>query len=167
MNEVVLSISQNREMVHPTAYRAKFGEKPMMKKIRTSAIVALLISALALVAPAVAQPSSPNSIDGDWIVSFTLQGNQTVSGRMTLQVVGRELTGTVETEHTGPGKLEQGTWTARQMSATCVFETHENINITGELKGRKLSGGFRTEGMKGTWQAVRAGIPGAGDQPPQ
>lgn len=136
-----------------------------MKNTRTSAIVALLIGALAFIAVAVAQPSGANSIDGDWIVSFTLPGGQTVSGRMTLQAVGGELTGTVETEHTGPGKLEQGTWAMRQMSATCVFKKHEDITITGKLKNGKLSGIFRTEGRKGTWQAARAGIPGAGNQP--
>lgn len=138
-----------------------------MKSIRTSAIIALLIGALAFIAVAVAQPSGANSIDGDWIVSFTIPGSQTVSGRMTLQTAGGKLTGTIETEHTGPGKLEQGTWAKRQMSATCVFEKHENITITGELRSGKLSGIFRTEGMKGTWQAVRTGIPGAGNQPPQ
>lgn len=131
----------------------------MIEKTSRSAIVMLLLGALALAA-AVAQTSNPNSIDGDWIVSFMLQGNQTVSGRMTLQAAGSELTGTVETEHTGPGNLKQGTWTAHQMSATCVFKAHEDINITGEFKDGKLSGSFHTEGMKGTWQAVRVGTPG-------
>jgi hypothetical protein len=143
-----------------------FEDKSTMKNTKTCVIVAILIGALAFISAAVGQPSDRSSIDGDWIVSFTLPGNQTVSGQMTLQAVGGELTGTVETKHTGAGKLEQGTWAMRQMSATCVFETHENITITGGLRRGKLSGIFRTEGMKGTWKAVRAGMQGSGDQPP-
>src|SRR5438309_1486538 len=102
-----------------------------MKNRRTFAILVVLCGALA--AMAAAQHVRAKSIDGNWTVSFTIQG-QTVTGAMAFQTEGEKLTGTVETQHTGPGKLEHGTWASNKLSASCIFEKHEEIDISGELK---------------------------------
>lgn len=102
-----------------------------------------------------AQQGSPTgSIAGEWNITFSVQG-QTASGTLTLAVQGETLTGTIETHHTGPGKLEDGKFAAKKLSATCVFERHESIVLTGELQGEKLVGSFQTEGREGTWEATR------------
>lgn len=97
---------------------------------------------------------SPASIAGEWNITFTLQG-QSASGSLTLALEGETLTGTVETHHTGPGKLRDGKFSAAKLSATCVFEHHESIALSGELHGEKLVGTFHTEGNDGTWEATR------------
>lgn len=99
-----------------------------------------------------ARPSA--SVAGKWNITFTLQG-QTAPGTLVLAIDGETLTGTVETHHTGPGKLQDGKFSATKLSATCVFEHHESIALTGELKNEKLVGTFHTEGMDGTWEATR------------
>jgi hypothetical protein len=75
---------------------------------------------------------------------------------MSFQRKDGNLTGTVESHHTGPGKLENLKWQNGRLSATCVFEKHESIALEGELKDGKLSGTFHTEGRDGTWEATRA-----------
>jgi len=104
----------------------------------------------------VAQSSDP--ISGDWDVSFTLQAT-TVTGTFKLKLDGRKVIGTVESPHTGPGTLSNGSWENNMLSFTLDFKTHESIVITGALKEGKLVGEFRTEGMKGTWEAKRNPVP--------
>jgi len=94
------------------------------------------------------------AIAGEWNITFTLQG-QSASGTLTLGVEGEMLTGTVETHHTGQGKLQDGKFSAAKLSATCVFDHHESIALAGELQGEKLVGTFHTEGNDGTWEATR------------
>jgi len=101
------------------------------------------------------QPAAPASIEGDWTVTFTIQG-QTVPGRMAFHADGDKLSGTVETTHTGRGTLQGGAWLQNKVTAICVFENHEAIALAGELRDGKLAGTFRTEGMDGTWEALRA-----------
>lgn len=113
----------------------------------------LILANPAAVAQHGTQPSG--SITGEWNITFTVQG-QTVSGTLVLAVEGETLTGTVETQHTGPGKLQDGKFTASKLSATCVFDRHESIALMGELHGEKLAGTFRTEGRDGKWEATRA-----------
>ena len=105
---------------------------------------------------AVAQPGSQpsGSITGEWRITFMVEG-QSVGGTLVLAAEGEKLTGTVETQHTGPGKLQDGKFAASKLSATCVFERHESIDLTGELQGEKLVGTFRTEGREGKWEATR------------
>ena len=112
---------------------------------------------------AVAQHSSQpsGSIAGEWQITFMVQG-QTVPGTLVLAAEGEKLTGTVETQHTGPGKLQDGKFAASKLSATCVFEKHESIELMGELQGEKLVGIFRTEGREGKWEATRAAKASAG-----
>ena len=118
---------------------------------------AVLCCSLAAVAQGAAKDSSANgSIEGNWTVTFSVQG-QTVSGTMAFHAEGEKLSGTVETTHTGRGALRGGAWLHGKMSGVCVFEQHEAIALAGELRDGKLAGTFRTEGMDGTWEAVRAG----------
>jgi hypothetical protein len=104
-------------------------------------------------------PSNDQSrLTGKWIVHFTVE-NQTVSGKMSLQLEGEKVTGSIETAHTGPGTFQDGKWIDGKLAATLVFEKHESIVFTGEFKGdnnQKLEGEFRTEGRTGKWQADRA-----------
>ena len=128
-----------------------------MAKNKVLATFALISAVLCSTALALSQGSdqTENSINGKWVVSFTIQG-QTVTGEMAFQAQGEKLTGTVETQHTGHGTIQDGKWLKNKLSATCTFEKHESITLSGELKDGKLSGTFHTEGMEGSWQAVRA-----------
>ena len=112
---------------------------------------------------AVAQQGSrpSGSIAGEWNITFMVQG-QTVPGTLVLAAEGERLTGTVETQHTGPGKLQDGKFAASKLSATCVFDRHESIELMGELQGEKLVGTFLTEGREGKWEATRAAKASAG-----
>lgn len=106
---------------------------------------------------AIAQPAATDSIEGNWIVTFTIQG-QTVQGQMAFHTDGDKLSGTVETAHTGRGTLQGGAWSHNKMTGICVFEKHEAIALAGELRDGKLAGTFRTEGMDGKWEALRANV---------
>jgi hypothetical protein len=98
------------------------------------------------------QGSDP--ITGEWTVLFTLQGT-VVQGKFDLKLDREKVTGTVETEHTGPGTLSKGSWVDNKLSFTLDFKKHESIAVTGSLKDGKLVGEFRTEGMQGQWEAKR------------
>lgn len=115
----------------------------------------IVIAALCCALPALAQRAEAPSIGGDWAVTFTVQG-QTVPGQMAFHADGDKLTGTLDTEHTGHGTLEGGAWSHDKLTGICVFEHHEAIALAGELRDGKLAGTFRTEGMDGKWEAVRA-----------
>lgn len=93
-------------------------------------------------------------ISGEWNVLFTLQGT-TVPGTFKLMLDGDKITGTVESEHTGAGTVDKGTWADHQVSFTLVFPKHDSIAVTGKLKDGKLAGEFKTEGMQGTWEAKK------------
>ena len=123
------------------------------RTIWTVLVLGLTLASSAAVAQNGTRPSG--SIAGEWTISFMVQG-QTVPGTLVLAVEGETLTGTVETQHTGPGKLQDGKFAASKLSATCVFDRHESIALMGELQGEKLVGTFRTEGREGKWEATRA-----------
>jgi len=112
-----------------------------------------LILAISFVAFASSSASLGN-VKGDWDATFTIAG-QSVDGTISLDVDGKTLTGTVFTEHTGKGTVTDGTFDDNKLSCTLKFEQHESIALTGEFKDDKLSGTFDTEGMTGTWMAVR------------
>jgi hypothetical protein len=111
---------------------------------------------LCCTAVVLAQHATTDSIAGKWTVTFTILG-QTISGQMTFQTHGTKLGGSVETKHTGQGTLNGGAWSHNKLSGIYVFEGHEAIAIAGEFREEKLAGVFRTEGMDGKWEAVRAG----------
>jgi len=93
-------------------------------------------------------------ISGEWNVLFTLQGT-TVPGTFKLKLDGEKVTGTAESEHTGPGTLSKGEWADHRLSFTLEFAAHDSIAVTGSLKDGKLAGEFKTEGMQGTWEAKK------------
>lgn len=119
----------------------------------------LILASTAAVAQQGTRPSG--AIAGEWNISFMVQG-QIVPGTLVLAVAGETVTGTVETQHTGPGKLTDGKFAASKLSATCVFDRHESIALMGELQGEKLVGTFRTEGRDGKWEATRTAKTSAG-----
>lgn len=108
------------------------------------------------------QEAESDSINGPWTVTFTIQVSekqaQTVSGQMIFRADGEKLSGSVETQHTGPGTLNGGAWSHNKLSGIYVFESHEAIAIAGEFRDGKLAGVFRTEGLDGKWEAVPAGV---------
>ena len=93
-------------------------------------------------------------VKGDWVVTFTIAG-QTIDGTISLDVNGKTLNGTVDSVHTGKGMITDGTFENNKLNCTLKFEKHESIALNGEFKDDKLSGTFATEGMTGTWSAVR------------
>lgn len=123
--------------------------------LQIAACAALCCSAIAPGQNAPVQDAKSDSINGAWTVTFAIQG-QTVSGQMTFQAHGEKLGGSVETKHTGQGTLNGGAWSHNKLSGIYLFEAHEAIAIAGELREGKLAGVFRTEGLDGKWEAVRA-----------
>jgi len=121
---------------------------------RIGIVVAVLCYALI----AFAHRAAAGPIDGDWTVTFTIEG-QTVKGQMTFHADGDELSGTVETAHTGRGRLQGGAWSHNKLTGIYVFENHEAIALAGELRDGRLAGTFRSEGMDGKWEALRASVP--------
>src|ERR1017187_2891839 len=94
------------------------------KAIWTVLVFELILASSAAVAQHGTPPSG--SVAGEWNISFMVQG-QTVPGTLVLAVEGETLTGTVETQHTGPGKLQDGKFASSKLSATCVFDRQEAI----------------------------------------
>ncbi|HZU22414.1 MAG TPA: hypothetical protein VE998_06240, partial [Terriglobales bacterium] len=90
-----------------------------------------------------------------WNATFNLMGTS-VPGAFVFKTDGEAVTGTMDSPHTGPGTIQNGTWHDHQLQATLVFAKHESIAISATLQGGKLVGDFKTEGQQGTWEAVRA-----------
>jgi hypothetical protein len=116
-----------------------------------------LVAILLVVSYAAANTPSVNAssgIKGDWDATYNIAG-QTLDGTFSFEVNGKTLTGSVFTEHTGEGTINDGTFDKNKLNCTLKFEKHESIALTGELADDKLSGTFTTEGMTGTWTALR------------
>jgi len=99
-------------------------------------------------------PDKKDPISGEWIGKFEVQGN-TAEVTFELKVEGETVTGKLESEHTGPGILNKGTWMHNKVSFTAEFAKHPPIEIDGTLKDGKLMGEFHTEGMVGKWEATK------------
>jgi hypothetical protein len=95
-------------------------------------------------------------ISGAWSATFTIAG-QSVPVLLKFAEKDGEVTGTVESDHTGPGTINNGTWKDNTLNCTLKFEKHESIALNGTLKGEIFAGEFKTEGMQGTWEAKRGG----------
>ena len=123
-----------------------------------SIITAVFVGGLAVPFILFGQANAPavnNSVTGDWIIHFQA-GKQNVSGNLHLEAAAEQLTGTIETAHTGPGTIQSGKWSNQKLSATCVFANHENVVLEGELKSDgTLAGKYTTEGRTETWNAER------------
>ena len=119
-----------------------------LKAIVLSLFVAMFVSA----SPAVMAPA--DSIKGEWAGVFAIAGH-TADVTMKFEVKGSKLTGTINSEHTGPGTVTDGKWENGKLTCTLTFEKHESIKFWGTLADGKLSGEFATEGTTGTWTATR------------
>jgi hypothetical protein len=131
--------------------------------MRLRMILSLFVVALTAVTSAAAvqhKPAGhePDHVSGEWEVTFKIGGGS-ASGTLTLKIDGDKVTGTVESQHTGPGTLSDGSYADGKLSFTMNFAAHESIAATGGLKGDELIGEFRTEGMQGTWEAKRKAAP--------
>ena len=101
-----------------------------------------------------------NSIAGDWVIHFQA-GKISVAGKLHLALEGGHLTGTIDTEHTGPGTVQNGKWSNDgKLTATLIFERHESIVFEGRLKpDGTLAGKYQTEGRTDIWQAEKGQTP--------
>lgn len=115
-----------------------------------NAIFFIVIAALAAL-PAFATPR--DSVTGNWDATFQISGF-TLPGTISLKVEGDVLTGTCDTEHTGPGTIT-GTVKDGKLIFMAKFEKHESIDFTGMFADGKLAGEFKTEGNTGQWSALR------------
>ena len=98
------------------------------------------------------QDSDP--ISGDWDVTFHVH-NTTTPATFKLKLEGNKVTGTAYSDHTGPGKVRDGSWVNNKLSFTLEFQKHESIAVTGVLKDGTLAGEFRTEGFTEKWEAKK------------
>jgi hypothetical protein len=113
-------------------------------------VVAGVTLSVALAAPLLAVSVSPA---GDWAIDFALEGT-TTPGQLRLTLLGETVGGSVFTQHTGSGTV-RGTWKEPELHMTFTFESHESIEVDGDLRDGVLTGEFRTEGRRGTWRGTR------------
>jgi len=118
-------------------------------------IVVILAVLMLIASPSKSQEASPDPLTGKWDVTFEIQGS-TTPAIFQLELVGDKISGTAESDHTGPGKVRNGTWRENTLSFTLDFASHESIDVTGRLQDGRLVGEFRTEGMQGKWEAKRS-----------
>ncbi len=127
-------------------------------KIRTTLLALLGVSTLAL--PALEaqhpKPEKGDPLSGTWQVTFLVPGYAPTPATFELAVNGEKVTGTVQSEHTGRGKVTEGVWKDGKLSFIAVFDTHESIAISGGIEHGKLGGEFRTEGFVAKWEATKA-----------
>ena len=98
--------------------------------------------------------ASGDSISGEWDATFFAMG-QATPFTLELKLEGHKVTGKVNSAHTGPGTISNGSWAENQLSMTLDFAKHESIAVTGSLKDGKLAGEFRTEGFVAKWEAKK------------
>jgi hypothetical protein len=120
--------------------------------LKISALIAILAFAAFAVPTATEKRHDP--VSGEWNVVFSIQGH-TAEGVLKLKLNGAKVTGTIESEHTGPGTIAKGTWVDGKLSFTMEFAKHESIVTTGAVKDGSLTGDFATEGTTGTWKATK------------
>ena len=126
--------------------------------MKVTMLMAVTLAVLLLTTAALpdSKGAKSSSIAGEWHAVFHIVGNSTPF-EFTFKVSGTTVSGTVQSGHTGPGTIQDGTWTNDELRATLVFEKHDSIALTGKLKDGQLTGDFHTEGHQGTWEATRSG----------
>ncbi len=128
----------------------------MRLKIVMGLVVSALIAGMSLVSlasgAALDERMDVDPISGEWSVSFYVQGT-TTPATFKLKLDGNKVTGKVDSAHTGPGTLRDGSWVENKLSFTVDFAKHESIAISGHLEGDKLIGEFTTEGFTAKWDA--------------
>lgn len=121
--------------------------------LRKTFALTVMVSLFAFVSTATV-PAAKDSIKGEWIGVFAIAG-QTASVTMKFDVQGSKVTGTVFSQHTGAGTVMDGKWKHGKLTCTLKFEKHESMAFSGWFKNGKFLGEFKTEGMTGTWTAMR------------
>lgn len=101
---------------------------------------------------AVADNQDP--VSGEWNVTFFVHEHQ-MPATFTFKVDGSTVTGSANSEHTGPGTIRDGKYADGKLSFTLDFKKHESIVVNGTLKDGKLSGEFSTEGFTDKWEATK------------
>jgi hypothetical protein len=101
-----------------------------------------------------AQGNQTDPISGAWDASFFVRGNPSPA-TFDFKLEGTKVTGTANSDHTGPGTIRDGSWTDGKLSFTLDFKKHESITVKGTLKDGKLVGEFTTEGFTSNWEAVK------------
>jgi len=141
-----------------------------LKKFSTMAVAALTIAVLSAcssiaahhnsffahekTASASVSPPADDSIAGEWKVTFHVHEMKTPA-TFSFALDGTKLTGTANSDHTGPGTIRDGKYENGKLSFTLDFKKHESIAVTGVLKDGQLTGEFTTEGFTDKWDAVR------------
>lgn len=93
-------------------------------------------------------------ISGTWEVSFFVH-SQVTPATFVFKLDGAKVTGTANSDHTGPGTVREGTWENGKLNFTLDFQKHESVILNGTLQDSKLVGEFRTEGFVAKWEAKR------------
>ena len=96
----------------------------------------------------------PDPISGEWNVSFFVH-DTTTPATFNLKLAGTKVTGTVYSEHTGPGTVREGKWTDGKLTLIFDFKNHESIAVDGRMKDGTLAGEFHTEGFTAKWEAKK------------
>jgi hypothetical protein len=94
-------------------------------------------------------------ITGLWNVTFYVKGHPGTPATFELKLEGTKVTGTANSDHTGPGTVKDGTWENGKLSMTLEFKKHESILVSGALQDSKLVGEFRTEGFVSNWEGKK------------
>ncbi|HEX8073158.1 MAG TPA: hypothetical protein VF546_24645 [Pyrinomonadaceae bacterium] len=128
----------------------------LLRIFTTLAAAALMTGAAAMIATAGLRQKAAASdpISGEWDVRLEIAGSS-ATATFKLKLDGDKVTGTAESEHTGPGTVSKGSWADGKLKFTLDFAKHESIDLTGALRDDALVGEFATEGMVGKWQATR------------
>jgi hypothetical protein len=101
-----------------------------------------------------AQEKQADPISGAWAASFFAQGS-TIPATFDLKLDGTKVTGSVNSDYTGPGTVSVGSWADGKLSFTMEFEKRESIAVSATLKDGKLIGEFTTQGFTSNWEAVK------------
>jgi hypothetical protein len=99
-------------------------------------------------------PAAEDPISGEWAVTFFVHDSKTPA-TFTFKLDGTRVTGTAQSEHTGPGTIRDGKWVDGKLSLTLDFQKHQSIVVNGTLKDGKLFGEFTTEGFTAKWEAEK------------
>lgn len=126
----------------------------MSSQMITGLAVLTILASPALAAQAPAKHSHP--LSGSWNVTFMVPGYPPTPATFQFTVDGEKVTGTIQSDHTGAGKVTDGVWKDGKLSFTAVFEKHESIALTGSIENGKLAGEFKTEGFVAKWEATKA-----------